>query len=291
MTAPLFRDVADTAAWVAAYRAKESERPDALFRDPLAGRLAGDRGRELAREVVGARNFDWSVVIRTCILDDLIASAVAGGVDTVLNLGAGLDTRPYRLPLPATLRWVEVDHAKILDLKEEQLRGETPACSITRIAVDLSNAPDRRKLLADVDRESARALVLTEGVVGYLSNDEVAALARDLRKRAHVSQWIVDYVSPRLRRAMQRRRRVQGQFRNTPFRFHAPDWEGFFRDRGWKVATMRYHVDEGERRGRPVPLPWWVRLVANLVPGKREEIRRMMAFAVLEPDARSRTAG
>jgi len=37
----------------------------------------------------------WAIVIRTCIIDDYIRLAVAQGIDTVLNLGAGLDTRPY----------------------------------------------------------------------------------------------------------------------------------------------------------------------------------------------------
>ena len=39
-----FRNISDTARWVAVYRAIESERPDAWFRDPLAKRLAGERG-------------------------------------------------------------------------------------------------------------------------------------------------------------------------------------------------------------------------------------------------------
>jgi O-methyltransferase involved in polyketide biosynthesis len=41
----LIRNVSDTARWVAMYRAQESARPDALFHDPWAERLGGDRGR------------------------------------------------------------------------------------------------------------------------------------------------------------------------------------------------------------------------------------------------------
>lgn len=48
-TGPLVRDVSDTALWVAVYRARETERPDALFRDPYARRLAGARGEQIAR--------------------------------------------------------------------------------------------------------------------------------------------------------------------------------------------------------------------------------------------------
>ena len=43
----MIRNISDTALWAAIYRARESDRPDALFRDPLARRLAGERGGEV----------------------------------------------------------------------------------------------------------------------------------------------------------------------------------------------------------------------------------------------------
>src|SRR6185369_17641435 len=48
MAAPLVSNVSDTARWVATYRAQETARPDALFKDPFAERLAGERGRAIA---------------------------------------------------------------------------------------------------------------------------------------------------------------------------------------------------------------------------------------------------
>ena len=48
---PLFRDISDTALWAAVFRARETERDDALFRDPLAKRLAGTRGAQIAHAV------------------------------------------------------------------------------------------------------------------------------------------------------------------------------------------------------------------------------------------------
>ena len=44
----LVRNISDTAMWAAAYRARETERPGALFRDPFAKRLAGPRGEQIA---------------------------------------------------------------------------------------------------------------------------------------------------------------------------------------------------------------------------------------------------
>src|SRR5512135_556455 len=110
MTETAIKDVPDTAFMAAAYRAIESERKEALFRDPLANKLAGERGREIINRLPPqAMMGGWTVIIRTCIIDELIQQAIARGVDTILNLGAGLDTRPYRMALPETLRWIEAD--------------------------------------------------------------------------------------------------------------------------------------------------------------------------------------
>ena len=124
---PGIADVSDTALWIAAYRARETERAGGLFHDPLAGRLAGDHGRELARKMTGAEQFEWMTVVRTVVIDRYLQEAIASGVDTVVNLGAGLDTRPYRMTLPASLSWVEVDMPKIVALKNDRNAPDTAA--------------------------------------------------------------------------------------------------------------------------------------------------------------------
>ena len=97
----VLRDVSDTALWVALDRAHETERRHPLFRDPYARLLAGERGEQIARVLRRGRQ-SWPVVVRTAVFDELILRAIArDGVTCVLNLAAGLDTRPYRLDLPA----------------------------------------------------------------------------------------------------------------------------------------------------------------------------------------------
>src|SRR5512132_2375450 len=87
------RNISDTANWVAVYRALESERPDAHFRDPFARRLAGERGERIARDAEFAVRNSWSFVARTMLFDRFISEAVAGGADMVVSLAAGLDAR------------------------------------------------------------------------------------------------------------------------------------------------------------------------------------------------------
>src|SRR5262249_60632 len=104
---PLIRNISDTARWVATYRARETERVDALFRDPYARRLAGDQGEEIARAHRFTEQHSWPMVMRTYLFDEFVTTEIRAGADLVLNLAAGLDARPYRLTLPRELRWVE----------------------------------------------------------------------------------------------------------------------------------------------------------------------------------------
>ena len=283
MTDTPIRDVSDTAYWIAHHRANESERPDALFSDPLARRLAGDLGARIAHGLPAQRFIAWNVAVRTRIIDDFLARAIVQGADTVLNLGAGLDTRPYRMPLPAALRWVEADQAHIMAYKKEKLAGEQPHCQLDSVSLDLSDPEARRRMLAEVNSRSGKLLVLTEGLMPYLSEDEGSALARDLRALDHARWWIVDYVS---RQALAYRERggMAKKMQNAPFRFDPDDWEDFFRSRGWECRDMRFMPVEGERLGRPFPVPGIMRWVMRLAPeAKKKAFRELMGYALMEP--------
>jgi len=128
-------------------RARESRRPDAIFHDPLSERLAGERGRRIADQLSRPGRDDWPLVVRTRLIDDLVLESVAQGADCVLNLAAGLDTRPYRLRLPETLTWIEADLPGLVDEKERLLAGEKPACRLRRERVDLTDAGARSAFL------------------------------------------------------------------------------------------------------------------------------------------------
>src|SRR4029079_10340009 len=169
MTAPLIENVSDTAFWVAHHRGLEGERADALFSDPLATVLAGERGRRIAESMPQPQMTTWALVIRTCIIDDFIREALAKGADTILNLGAGLDTRPYRMDLPPSLAGIEVDYPAVIAFKEERLAQEKPRCSLERIKLDLADVEARRRMLAGLGARGSKLLVLTEGVVPYLT--------------------------------------------------------------------------------------------------------------------------
>jgi methyltransferase (TIGR00027 family) len=254
-------DISDTARWVAVYRALESGRPDALFRDPFASRLAGERGWQIAERMPSLmRRNSWPLVVRTRLIDDLVLKSVAEGADRVLNLAAGLDARPYRLPLPASLSWVEADLPTIIEEKERALASEKPVCNLRRESVDLANPVLRNAFLARALEGSKRALVVTEGLLVYLESAQVSALSGDLAAQSAISWWILDVASPAVLRMMQRRTGSQlGQ--SAQMKFGPAEGVRFFETAGWTPLDIRSLFREALKMKR---LPAFLRLFAWL---------------------------
>lgn len=272
----MIQDVSDTALWVATYRAIESERADALFHDPLARRLAGDRGFKIAKEMPGTTRIQWVLVVRTRIIDRMIEEAVASGVDTIVNLGAGLDARPYRMNLPSSLKWIEVDFPHMIEHKEKVLSGEIPKFQLERIKLDLSNREERREFFGEINARSKNILVLTEGVVLYLQPSAVAELAEDLREMSHVSFWITEYFAANAKKYVFRGKMKQ-RMKHSPMVFFPQDWIGFFRERGWKVKELKYTAVEGAKLGRPFPIPKPFSWIFPLMSQKKKDFVNHLA--------------
>jgi methyltransferase (TIGR00027 family) len=285
--------ISDTALWVAVYRARETERRDAIFRDPYARRLAGCRGEEIARGLGKSRASGSGVVVRTAVFDERIRDAVSNRrVDLVANLGAGLDARPWRLPLPPSLRWVDVDLPDILAYKQDMLRGERPACRYEAIGADLTDAAARTALFAQLGAEASRALVITEGLLIYLAADQVATLARDLATVTSFREWLLDLASPDLLRILNRDWGPALARGHAPFRFAPAEGPAFFGAFGWREAEYRSQLEEGRRLGREMRLMWFWRLLSRFAPPERREVfRRMMGFVRLERDGSPPGAG
>ena len=175
---------------VAAARALETARPDGLVHDPFAERLAGERGMEFLKGTSRLEILSFGVGLRCRFIEKLLMNLVQEQrIGRVLSLGAGLDTRPWRLDLPAGLEWIEVDFEDMLAYKEALLAGDTPRCRRERLAADLAQPDLRARIFAEAD---ARTLVITEGLLMYLSGDVVDALVRE---GSRAGFWLVELVS------------------------------------------------------------------------------------------------
>ncbi len=277
--------VSDTARWVAIYRAMETRRPDAIFRDPYAEQLGGEHGQAIVDAFKRGRQMAWAMIVRTAVFDEVIRERVKTyGVDLVLNLAAGLDARPWRMKeLPSTLRWVDVDLPGILDYKLEMLKDEKPVCRYEAVRVDLTDQAKRQALFSQLAGESKRVLVVTEGLLVYLQADDVAALACDLHAARSFQWWLIDIISPRLMKMIQRSWGKQLSAGNAPFRFAPETGTKFFEPCGWRELEWHSAMEEARRLDREMPGMWFWRFLGKLYSKKRQaEFRRMSGFPLLE---------
>jgi methyltransferase (TIGR00027 family) len=278
------RNVSDTALWVAIFRAIESERQDAIFVDPYARRLGGERGEAIVKAMPGGERAAWPMVVRTAVMDEIILRAVArDGVDTVLNLAAGLDTRPYRLPLPASLQWIEVDFPDVIAYKKEQLAGERPVCALEHVGIDLTDQDRRRALFARVGGAAGKVLVVSEGLLIYLTPEQVATLAVDLATPPSFRWWLLDLGSPGLLKMIEKSWGPMLAAGNAPFRFAPAEGTRFFEPHGWREAEFRSTWDESIRLKRTMRLAWlWTLLGRFMSSARREEARRFSGIVLLQ---------
>lgn len=165
-----------TARWTAAVRAGECSRPDALVDDPWAERLAGADGMAWLATRPSASVLP--IVVRTRYFDDWLRDvAVAPAIPQVVLLGAGLDTRAWRLPWAAGTTMLEVDRAELLDAKDTVLgeAGAVARCVRRPVPADLAGDWPTALARAGFDRRLPTAW-LAEGVLFYLPTDVIGAI-------------------------------------------------------------------------------------------------------------------
>lgn len=263
----------------------ETKRPDALFRDEFAVRLSEGRGEQIARRLPYGRRMAWTTIVRTVLIDELLLRLVSRGAETVINLAAGLDARPYRLELPSALRWIEVDLPDLIREKSGALAAETPHCRLERMAVDLSDGEARRLLLAGIGAECGHAVVISEGLLVYLDPHVVGELADDLRAVASFRHWVIDLATPMIRKRVHRSWGKKLQQANTRYQFAPDEGTGFFAPHGWREAEFHVLWEHAIRLHRTMGGMWVFRLMARLMPRRtaRQLEKWRAGVVLLEP--------
>jgi methyltransferase (TIGR00027 family) len=242
--------ISDTAFLTALYRARESDRLDAHFHDPYAQTLAGTRGEEVLHQIPNGEAYAAGCVVRTCVMDEIVMQAVEQEkVDTVLNLGSGFDTRPYRLSLPSSLHWIETDLPDVLAYKADKLASAHPVCKLESIPLDVTDTTARQKLF-EMTAQSNQVLVITEGLLIYLPVEQVAALAQDLYTTSQFCWWLSDLASPTGLQLIQQSLGEVSTNGGTRMQFAPTEGTGFFELYGWKAIKFLSFIEEAQRLQR-----------------------------------------
>ena len=203
-------------------------------------------------------------------ISDGIKIEVKDGVDAIINLGAGLDARPYRLNLPENLEWIEVDHPNIIAHKNETLKLERPKCKLTRIQLDLADRQKRKTFFDSAVPHAEKVLILTEGVIVYLSPEQVAEISNDLSAQPRFKYWVAEYLHPRVYRHLKNPAHAK-KMKNAPFKFFPDDWFGYFKNLGWIEKETRCSGEIATEFKRKQPMPIWAALLMAILPKKTKE--------------------
>jgi O-methyltransferase involved in polyketide biosynthesis len=165
------------------------------------------------------------------------------------------------MDLPPNLLWVEVDLPEILSYKESILGDERPRCALRRIRLDLADRGARQQLVKELGVQAKNALVITEGLVIYLTPEQVGELADDLAAAQGFKHWIVDMVSPGLRRMMSKQFGDLLNEGGVPFKFSPEAGPDFFLPHGWRPVAVRSMIKTAAEKKR---INFFMRLLAKL---------------------------
>ena len=250
--------VANTGLLVAAIRADESRRPDRLFTDPFADRLAGETGRRLLAEAVAEAGDrpTLQIVVRTRFWDEALLRATRS-VRQVVILAAGMDARAFRLSWPDGTTVYELDQPEVIAAKAAALAGEQPLC--TRVAVGVDLTDDWTEALRANGFDSGQPTVwLVEGLLQYLDEAAVGAVfARVDAQSAAGSVLLYDVVGKKLLAAQLLAAVRQSMARNGAPWLFGTDQPGELAERhGWSAVVTDVAVPGNE----------WGRWFAPAVP-------------------------
>ncbi|MGB8206477.1 MAG: SAM-dependent methyltransferase [Mycobacterium sp.] len=255
--------IAATGLLVAAMRAEESARDDALFSDPFAERLAGEDGRRLLAEAAADTGQPSApIVVRTEFLDEALLRAQADGVSQVVILAAGMDARAFRLPWQRGTTVFEIDQPHMIAAKDERLAGERPRCQRVAVGVDL--ADDWPKVLQSQGfTSSSRTVWLIEGLLQYIDASDVDRLfARVDALSAPGSVLLYDVVGTTMLEAPFLQPTLEFMAKlGAPWIFGSDNPAALVEHRGW-IATVTDAADSGNRWNR-----WMHPAVPADVPG------------------------
>lgn len=245
--------VSYTAQWMAAARALESEREDALYTDPFARRMAEPKGFELIDRYQGGGLLPF-ISIRTRFLDDAIASVLADSdIRQVVLIAAGMDTRAFRLDWPAGVEVYEVDHGPLIEEKRRRLDqlGARPRTARHEVGTDLTGQwlPDLEE--AGFDRRRP-TLWVAEALTFFLTEEQAAGLLRLLASAsAPGSRLALDILGRSLLRSPFSKPFLTVLNEDgTPWIFGTDEPEDFVGANGWKVVDLKQPGESGAGEGR-----------------------------------------
>ncbi len=169
--------VSDTAYFCCGIRMEDALRKNSVCNDHFAQRFMDKRGLEIYEPFRSETQPKISNIARCRIIDDILQEEINKNKNTiVITIGAGFDTRPYRLQ---GAQWVELDESQIIEYKNGKLPVSECNNDLKRISINFSCEALKDKL-QDVDN-SKQIIVVIEGVFMYLEQENIKNTIEELQ--------------------------------------------------------------------------------------------------------------
>jgi methyltransferase (TIGR00027 family) len=171
--------ISRTAYYTLAVRAADAETAKPILGDTFAHRFMNDDAKAVWEEFKSFAPANGSNAARHAMIDEHLRRAIAADRQaTIVIIGAGFDTRAFRIPGG---QWFELDEPEILTYKESRLPAATAPNSLRRIAIEFARERLADKLALITPPSSVHVVI--EGVLMYLSREQRVSLLRTLTER------------------------------------------------------------------------------------------------------------
>lgn len=258
------RHVTGTAFIVAEYRARENDAPHPLYRDPVVPLFLDATTREAADRV--AANFPpgvEGVKLRTRYFDDHLDAALAGGVEQVLILGSGLDTRAVRKQRTG-VTYFEIDDGDTLKFKRARLAEAGLDAPVIYISGNYIRDGLIELLAANGFDFGKPSFAIWEGNTMYLTRPMVISVLSDLARKIPNFSISFDYMTEAVIAYATGDARVSAFVKRfadmgAPWHFGTDDLGAVAREAGMEVAdnTPEIGLFRAHWPGRPIDAQIW----------------------------------
>lgn len=161
-----------------------------IMRPPILWKLLMNMREKSTPGVVGG------VLCRTLYIDDLLINAIKEGIGTVVNLGAGADSRAFRIPGIESIPYFELDLPEVLKFKRSKINkiiGELPS-NVSLVPIDFNSQDPGEELKKAGYTLSSKTLFIWEGVTQYIYKEAIDNTLKYVARAPAGSKIVFTYV-------------------------------------------------------------------------------------------------
>ena len=208
------KPISNMAFYCCGARVQDAATASPICGDGYAKLFMNDYGQRIYDKFQTETTTTVSMTVRHRIIDEVLRQMLrANNQLSIITIGAGFDSRPYRL---AGGNWFELDEPALIAYKNEHLPAETCANPLRRIAIDFCKDSLEDKL--SVISSSSPAVFILEGIFIYLDEAQTGALTQTLNRLFPEHLLVCDLVNrDMVEKYGQRLRDIAAQM-NAPFK-------------------------------------------------------------------------